>query len=234
MAGSAFTELAAARRHAAQAPVDLLDVSHFSLFEHDTVGPYFERLRKDDPVHYCASSPAGPYWSITRYEDVRSIEIDHETYSSERDITIVDQRDDFQIPMFIAMDPPEHGRQRRSELMECLAVFEALWEEKRTAEPSSDLVSMLAHAPATEDMRARPMELLGNIILLIIGGNDTTRNSISGGVLALHEHPGEWRRLRRDLSLVTNMVSEIIRRQTPLAHMRRSATRDTELGGKRL
>jgi cytochrome P450 len=308
-----------ARLRAAETPLDLLDVSHWDLFQHDTIGPYFERLRKEDPIHLCATGPNGPYWSITRYEDVRRIEIDHETWSSRGNVTIVDQPGDFQAPMFIAMDPPIHDaqrrvvqpavaprnlrhleptireraarildalpigetfdwveavsvelttqmlatlfdfpfeerhkltrwsdvatavrsagiveseEQRRRELRECLAAFDSLWEQKRAAPPANDLISMLAHAPETADMRERPMELLGNMILLIVGGNDTTRNSISGGVLALHEHPEQFEKLRENHSLVPNMVSEIIRWQTPLAHMRRTATRDTEFGGK--
>jgi cytochrome P450 len=76
------------------------------------------------------------------------------------------------------------------------------------------------------------MEYLGNVILLIVGGNDTTRNSISGGVLALNENPAEYEKLRADHSLIPNMVSEIIRWQTPLAYMRRTAKVDTVLGGK--
>ena len=75
-----------------------------------------------------------------------------------------------------------------------------------------------------------PMEFLGNLILLIVGGNDTTRNSISGGVLALNLFPGEYDKLRADPSpkLIRNMVSEIIRWQTPLAYMLRTAVEDTD------
>ena len=91
---------------------------------------------------------------------------------------------------------------------------------------------MLAHGAATRDMP--PMEFLGNILLLVVGGNDTTRNSISGGVLALNEFPDEYGKLRRDRSLIPNMVSEIIRWQTPLAYMRRTAKVDTELRGQRI
>ena len=79
-----------------------------------------------------------------------------------------------------------------------------------------------------------PLEYLGTLILLIVGGNDTTRNSTTGGVVALNENPAEYEKLRRDPSLIPNMVNEIIRWQTPLAHMRRTATRDTVLGGKQI
>ena len=93
-------------------------------------------------------------------------------------------------------------------------------------------MSMLAHGQATRNMP--PDEFLGNLILLIVGGNDTTRNSISGGVVALNENPTEYGKLRNDVSLIPNMVSEIIRWQTPLAYMRRTVIQDTELGGKKI
>ena len=93
-----------------------------------------------------------------------------------------------------------------------------------------DFISLLAHNPDTRDMD--PMEYLGNLILLIVGGNDTTRNSMSGGVYALNKFPEQFKKLKADHSLISNMVSEIIRWQTPLAHMRRIATTDVELGGK--
>ena len=126
----------------------------------------------------------------------------------------------------------ETREQRRDELMECLAYFTRLWNERVNAPPGHDLISMLAHGESTRNME--PMEYLGNLILLIVGGNDTTRNSISGGVLALNQNPAEYQKLRDDHALITNMVSEIIRWQTPLAYMRRTALVDTELGGKRI
>jgi cytochrome P450 len=79
-----------------------------------------------------------------------------------------------------------------------------------------------------------PMEYLGNIILLIVGGNDTTRNSLTGGLLALNENPAEYDKLRANPDLIPNMVSEIIRWQTPLAHMRRTALEDYVLNGKQI
>src|SRR5512138_1034797 len=93
---------------------------------------------------------------------------------------------------------------------------------------------MLAHGEETRDLPARPQEYLGNLLLLIVGGNDTTRNSISGGVYALNQYPNEYAKLRANPALITNMVSEIIRWQTPLAHMRRRALVDTELRGKQI
>ncbi|MEY8263444.1 MAG: cytochrome P450, partial [Bermanella sp.] len=84
----------------------------------------------------------------------------------------------------------------------------------------------------TKDMAERPMEFLGNIMLLIVGGNDTTRNSLSGGVLAMSKFPEQFEKLKNNLNLIPNMVPEIIRWQTPLAHMRRIATEDVELSGK--
>ena len=117
-------------------------------------------------------------------------------------------------------------------LNECLACFTELRNERANQPPANDLLSMLAHGEATRDMP--PTEFLGNILLLVVGGNDTTRNSISGGVLALNGFPGEYEKLRRDHSLIPNMVSEIIRWQTPLAHMRRTAKVDTELRGRRI
>jgi len=119
--------------------------------------------------------------------------------------------------------------ERRVELLECLEYFTRLWGERKV-NPGSDLISMLAHGDATKNMQ--PYEFLGNLILLIVGGNDTTRNSISGGVLALNQFPEEYDKLRADVSLIPNMVAEIIRWQTPLAYMRRTANEDTEIGGK--
>ena len=122
--------------------------------------------------------------------------------------------------------------ERRAALMECLEYFTALREKRGNEPPKIDLLSMLAHGKDTQNMP--PMEFLGNLILLIVGGNDTTRNSISGGVLALNENPVEYDKLRADHSLIPNMVSEIIRWQTPLSFMRRTTTRDLEFRGQQM
>ena len=303
-------------------PLDEIDVSDGELFATDTHWGYFERLRKEDPVHYCPASDFGPFWSVTRYEDVVTVEKDPKTYSSAHSIVVGDPEPDFDLsPGFIAMDGPKHiahrkvvqpvasprnltvlepiirqrageildglpvgetfdwvdkvsielttgmlatlfdfpweerrklthwsdmataspaqvgstmatEDERRASLMQCLAEFTELWKQREGGPPSErlDFITALANADATRGMD--PMEYLGTLVLLIVGGNDTTRNSISGGVVALNENPDQYQKLRDDRSLITNMVSEIIRWQTPLAHMRRTATSDTELAGK--
>ncbi len=303
-------------------PLEEIDVSQPALFKDNAFWPYFERLRKEDPVHYCKDSEFGPYWSVTKYNDIMAVDTNHKVFSSESTlggITIRDQEDDFPLPMFIAMDPPKHDAQRkvvspivapdnlakleglirerlskildelpRNEpfdwvdnvsielttqmlatlfdfpweerrkltywsdvatadensgiigsleerqeiLLQCAEYFTDLWNQRVNSEPGNDLISMMAHSPVTRNMS--PQEYLGNLILLIVGGNDTTRNSISGGLLALNENPSEYQKLRDDPSVIPNMVSEIIRWQTPLAHMRRTALEDVELGGKQI
>ncbi len=298
-------------------PLETLDVSDPELFLSNSFWPYFKRLREEDPVHYCPDSAYGPYWSVTKYKDILEVETHPAIYSSEPAITIMTPREEFPLPMFIAMDPPKHDDQRkvvqpivsgpnladmektirtrvsgildnlpvgetfdwvdrvsieittqmlatlfdfpweerrkltrwsdvataddksgivesiearREELRECGTYFLGLWNERVNEAPRNDLISMLAHGEATRNMDFQ--EFLGNIILLIVGGNDTTRNSITGGLLALNQNPDEYDKLRADPRLIENMVSEIIRWQTPLAHMRRTTTQETQLGGK--
>lgn len=299
-------------------PLEQLDPGRVEFFRHGRHLACFERLRREDPVHFVQSEQFGPYWSITRFADIVFVDINHVLFSSEPSIVIGDSSIGFTPPMFIAMDPPRHDEQRaavapavvprqlaewealirsrvqgvldalpvgetfdwvervsielttmmlatlfdfpfderhlltywsdmavsgpavgnsehgeeerRAELMKCLEYFTRLRNERAAQPPRMDFVSLLAHGPHTRDMQ--PIEFLGNLILLIVGGNDTTRNSMSGGVYALNRYPAQFDRLRADRSLIPNMVSEIIRWQTPLAHMRRIATRDVELGGK--
>jgi cytochrome P450 len=106
----------------------------------------------------------------------------------------------------------------------------ALWKERAAQPPKFDLISMMAHSDATRDMPLN--EFIGTFALLIVGGNDTTRNSMSGGLMAFADHPGERARLVASPGLLPSAVSEMIRYQTPVIHMRRTATRDAELGGK--
>jgi cytochrome P450 len=319
MSSAAIDLREAAAGDAWSIPLDKINVADPILFKNDAMWPYFERLRKEDPVHYCAEHDFGPYWSVTKYKDIMAVDTNHEVFSSEPTITIVDPQEDFKLPMFIAMDPPKHDAQRkvvtpavspgnlehlapiireragkildtlprgevfdwvdlvsielttmtlatlfdfpwedrrkltywsdiatanpkssafvshehrRATLLECVEYFMRLWNERVNAEPKNDLISMLAHGAATRNMDR--MEYLGNLILLIVGGNDTTRNTISGSVLALNQNPDQYGKLRDNPGLIPSMVSETIRWQTPLAHMRRTAKQDIEFGGKKI
>ncbi|MEL0151111.1 MAG: cytochrome P450, partial [Rhodobiaceae bacterium] len=135
------------------------------------------------------------------------------------------------VPQVTGDDSIDMGA-RRAELLKAAETFYALWAERENQPPQFDLISMLIHNPETAKMNEDPALFLGNILLLIVGGNDTTRNSISGGVLGLNQFPEQLDKLKKDPSLIPNMVSEMIRWQTPVIHMRRTATKDVELGGK--
>ena len=301
-------------------PLSAIDLVDPHIFHNDFHVKIFERLRNESPVHLQKDHPVvGSFWNVTRYEDIMAVDTDPVTYSSEGSIVATDPEEEFPLPMFIAMDPPKHDKQRkevspvvgprnlakmegtirkragdildslpigtnfnwadkvsielttqmlatlfdfpfedrrkltrwsdvatanedsgiieseeqrRAELLECLEYFMGLWNERVNAPPRNDLVSMLAHGESTKNMD--PAEYLGNLILLIVGGNDTTRNSISGGVKFLNENPLEYKKLRDNPSLIPNMVSEIIRYQTPLAYMRRTAVKDAVLGGQKI
>jgi cytochrome P450 len=305
----------------ANIPLDAMDVSDPRLYQDDLYYPYFARLRREDPVHYCQQSQYGPYWSVTKYADIMQVEVNHKVYSSDAAISILDPPKGLERQSFIAMDPPKHDEQRRVvsptvapgnlanmevlirertgrvldglprgetfdwvdrvsiELttMMLATLFDYPWEERRQltywsdvvianvdapdspvhseeekfaeltrmtealgklfAErtkqpPKFDLLSMLAHNQATRSMPFR--ELMGNLSLLIVGGNDTTRNSMTGGLMALNEHPHEYQKLRDDPGLVASLVPEIIRYVCPVIHMRRTATMDVELGSKEI
>ncbi|TFV74232.1 cytochrome P450 [Bradyrhizobium frederickii] len=316
-------KLDALRERANSLPLEQFDPGDPELFRTDTFWPYFDRLRREDPVHYCKDSMFGPYWSITRYNDIMEIETNHAVFSSASalgGITIRDIDPDLRRESFISMDPPRHAAQRKTvapmftpthldnlalnirkrsaecldnlprgevfdwvdrvsielttqmlavlfdfpwedrrkltrwsdiattipgpdglvatdeerlaELGECAAYFSRLWKERAEQPPKSDLLSMMAHGAATRDMDAK--NFLGNLILLIVGGNDTTRNTMSGSLLALSQHPEQYRKLRENPALLDSFVPEVIRWQTPLAHMRRTALSDFEFRGKQI
>jgi cytochrome P450 len=135
----------------------------------------------------------------------------------------------------VLMAAPGHGlvdsvEHKWTILREFEAYFVALWKERTAAEPRSDLISMLAHSPVTRNFTRE--EYFGTVILLTTGGNDTTRNTISGSVLGFNRFPEEWRKLNADTTLLPSMVAEAIRWQTPVISMRRQATRDVEFRDK--
>ena len=320
MADGSIDILKDARAKAYATPLAELNPAQPELFQNNTMWPYFERLRKEAPVHYTADSEYGPYWSITKYNDIMAVDTNHQVFSSEPGITIADQNgEEGPLPMFIAMDPPKHDiqrktvspavspmnlarlepliRERAAKILDNLpigeefdwvdkvsmeltamtlatlfdmpqedrrkltywsdvvtavpgrglidtleekmqifieyhAYFTELWNQRVNAEPGGDLISMLAHGEATRNMS--PREYFGNVVLLTVGGNDTTRNTITGSVLALNQNQDQYKKLRENPDLIPSMVSETIRWQTPLAHMRRRATQDIEFGGKKI
>ena len=301
--------------------LETLDLADVEIWRQNKMWDRFERLRKEDPIHYTPDSFFGPYWSITRYKDVMAIDTDHKRFSSDADqggITLSNMTQTLVGRSFITADEPVHSQQRktaqpavaptalrnyeplirgrtravldklpvgepfdwvdavsieltammlatlfdypqerrreltrwsdvttnptdpdicpggmdqwRAELTECGQVFWEIYQNRKNAEPAGDLMSLLAHGEDTKDMN--PIDMLGNVILLIVGGNDTTRNSMSGGVYALNKYPEQYAKLKANPDLIPNMVSEIIRWQTPLAYMRRTALEDVEMHGK--
>lgn len=129
-----------------------------------------------------------------------------------------------------------HSEEMRAErlrhLYEMGAYFKKLWDAKIDAEPTPDLISMMIHSDAMAEMDE--LEFMGNLILLIVGGNDTTRNSMSGLAYGLQQFPDQREKLEQNPELIPNAVQEIIRWQTPLAHMRRTALEDYDLFGKQI
>jgi cytochrome P450 len=122
--------------------------------------------------------------------------------------------------------------ERFAELAKMGEYFRKLWDVRADAPPAFDLISMLAHADATRNMP--PHEFIGTLALLIVGGNDTTRNSMSGGLMALVDNPEQFELVRGRRELIPSLVSEIIRYQTPVLHMRRTARTDVELAGRKI
>jgi cytochrome P450 len=288
-------------------------------FQKDTVGELFARMRREAPVHYCKESRFGPYWSVTRYQDILAIERDPELYSSASGFSIVDVGDELGRSM-MRSDPPENLKKRRpveqmmtssgvgdleslakervkkvldglpqekvfdwattvsqsltiemlvtmlgipmgmtsllqewgsmasilpakGEVVEtlqeynerlsgCYGYFLNEWKLRKKSTKSFDFISMLAHDPTAREWSDE--DFLANLLVLIIAGNDTTRHSITAGVLFLDQNPEQRELLYANPCLVKRAVSEIIRYQTPLTHMRRTVTRDTTLNGVKL
>ena len=302
--------------------LERLDVSRAELWTKNAWRPYFARLRAEDPVSYCPQSSFGPYWSISRYDDIVSVEENPQAFSSSWEyggVTIFDMQDTgVQLRMFIAMDDPEHAekrkaiapavapselaklvgllRQRAGDILDGLPVgkpvdwvhsvsiplttamlatltdfpweerhklpvwsdwaakidigpdvalnaereknvfemaarFKELYNERRALPPKADLISMMAHSDSFGEMDEQ--RFIGAIALIVVGGNDTTRNSMSGLVERINLYPEAWAKVKADPDkLATGAATETIRLQTPIAHQRRTATRDVELAGK--
>jgi cytochrome P450 len=308
-------------------PLDQIDVSNTDLYVAEALHPYFARLRKEAPVHYCAESAYGPYWSITKFNDIVAVDMNHKVFSSDHtngsfvldDTTLNAVEGGISLPNFLGMDPPTHDvhrlavapivapqnllrfeakirertknvldsvpigetfnwvdrvsielttmmlatlldfpfedrrkltrwsdivttrpgyglvdtwEQREQELMECLAYFQELYAERKKMPLKPDLISMLAHAPSMQDLT--PTDFIGMLVLLIVGGNDTTRSSMSGGAMAFHLYPEEFTKAKANRALIPNVVPEIVRWQTPIAHMRRTAIEDIEFQGQKI
>lgn len=298
------------------------DVSRPDLWVQNAWRPLFAQLRAEDPVNYVEESFFGPYWSVTRYDDIVAVEGDAATFSSSWEhggIVIFDMQDtNVQLRMFIAMDDPEHAEQRKTiapavtpseiaklavalrertaklldelpvgetfdwvhsvaiplttamlatlfdfpweerhklpiwsdwaakidigpdpvlnaerekHVFEMAAYFKKLFDERKALPPQPNLLSMMAHSEAMSNLDEQ--RFMGNIALLVVGGNDTTRISMSGLVERIHLFPDAWAKVKANpAALAAGAATETIRLQTPIAHMRRTATRDVEFGGK--
>ncbi len=310
--------------------IDPLDLTRADLWVEDKWQEPMRELRAKGPVHWNDASKFGPHWSVMQYKAIQHIEALPKIFSSsweyggitvEQDGVANMREHDLPLPMFIAMDPPQHSAQRRTvapafgpaevdrmradavartsalldtlpigtpfdwvksvsmalttqmlailfdfpweerdklnqwsdvggdvELgstsagrkfraetgMEMAGAFMQLWTQKAQDPSGSDLISVMLRSDAMSHME--PNEFLGNLVLLIVGGNDTTRNSMSAYAWGLHQYPDQRAILEANHSaeLAVNAMHEIIRWQTPLSHMRRTATEDTELFGQQI
>jgi cytochrome P450 len=330
IAWQALEEWFAANPEARPRHTEPWDVSRSDIFMEDRWQPIFAEMRARAPVNKVEHSPYGPYWNVTTNKTISHVEALPELFSSSWQyggITISDPPADIdpqilaerQLPMFIAMDRPEHTGQRRTVapkftpgeivkmeaeirqrtaavldslpwgerfdwvdkvsielttgmlailfgfpwqdrrlltfwsdwagdvelalapgladerfaiLGEMAHYFQRLWMERAQAAPAADLISMMIHSEAMNHMS--PQEFMGNLVLLIVGGNDTTRNTMSGIIHALDQFPDQRSILEGNPSLIPNAVQECIRFVTPLAHMRRTATADADLFGHQI
>jgi cytochrome P450 len=301
-------------------PIAEINPSNPDIFFYSTYHRLFERLRSECPVHFCADSDFGAYWSITKYADIVEIESKPELFSSSQGFTIANIPSDTIARSFISMDPPQHRMVRQAvtpmaslsslnyltsiisnlicttldkiplnhpfdlvsnisieitikviaimmgvptemhndllrwsniastvptpgddisdledyyaQLKECSEFFYDQYQSHSARPVNTSFLSMLAHSAHTKNMSFE--ELFLNILLLLLAGNDTTRHSITGGALFLDVNPHQRGLFYSDTRLTQSCISEMIRYQTPVAHMRRTATEDIEFRGKKI
>ena len=306
------------------APAIAGDTSRPELYSQARWEPLFRQMREAAPLNRVEGTAYGDYWNVCSHSLIMEVEGKPDLFSSSwkyGGITIADPApgEEFQLPMFIAMDEPEHSAQRktvapaftpahiaelavklrahtatvldslpvgsrfdwvekvsielatsmlatilgfpwedrhlltfwsdwaghmeaariaelfqvrREMLTEMATYFHLLWEQRRASPEGTDLLGMMIRSDSMSEMG--PMEFIGNLALLIVGGNDTSRTSMSAAILGLDRFPDERAKLVADESLLPNAVQEIIRWHTPIAHMRRTATADCELAGQRI
>ena len=322
--------MATAFKPEVEAEIDPLDVTRPEMWAEDRWQAPFRELRANNPIYKCETSKFGPYWSVSTYKPIQHVEALPKIFSSSWEIggiTVAGdgidnmQENEIPMPMFIAMDPPQHSAQRRTvapafgpgeiqrmnadslkrtgdvldslpigkpfdwvdlvsmelttqmlailfdfpwenrrdltrwsdilgdvERFDCAetrkfrtetafemgAAFKHLWDRKAATPGQHDLISIMLQSDAMKHMSE--FEFMGNLILLIVGGNDTTRNSMSAYAYGLHKFPEQRAILEANHApeLAVNAMHEILRWQTPLAHMRRTATEDTELFGHQI
>lgn len=304
--------------------IEDIDVSNPWLYRDDVIAPFFERLRAECPVHYCAHSNYGPFWSLTKYADIVKVNAADDIFSCDYELgghvlpyQSMFRENGVDARMFQSTDAPKHTEQRKAiapvvarasvkemeteirglccaildklpvgetfdwvdklsielttqvlaklfdfpwedrrqltfwsdvaviepgcgvvdtwderrvALEACFNTFAGLWQQRVENGPGNDLLSMMVFSEGTKDLS--PEEFLGNLLNVIIGGNDTTRNSFTGGVVALNRYPDQYEKLRQQPTLIESMVPEILRWQTPISHMARTAREDFEIGGK--
>jgi cytochrome P450 len=311
--------LTRAQADAETVQLDSLDVSRPERFASNTHWPYFARLRRDAPVHFCRQSAYGPYWSITRLDDIQAVEADYKRFSSDGNVIIGDVPSAFdETRAFATSDPPVHTRERNAvapglsarrvaafeedtrrqvatllddlpqdasfnwvervsialtthmvatlfdfpqderrllpywsevlvttpgegqivrtweERLAVLAEYRArileMWRVRAADRPGDDIISLLSHSPETSSMADDPSHLLG-LVTLVAGANEAARGALSGCVVGFNQFPDAWEAMKTDPSLVPNGAAEIIRWQSPIAHMRRTAAADVEFRG---
>lgn len=299
-------------------PIECIDLSDSRLPNSGLQLKYYQRVREEDPVHYLKSSRYGPFWSLTRYEDVQYVALNPQIFSSDVKYGGTLILDDMNLG-FMSQDDPVHAQQRRAvtpvmvpsnlenlagrirqrtkELLDglpegevfnwvdvvsielttrMLAIlldfpfeerqllpywtewstnveagsdptraaereriiiematrFHAMYEAKKKQAVQSDLISILATSEATANLSFE--DFMGLMVLIIVGGNDTTRNSMTAMIQLMAAFPDKWQEVKKDSALMSNACQEVVRLQSPVQHQRRTVIQDTELNGKKL